>query len=511
MSEIVAALDELEQLERIRSEPVWFAESVLGLVGDRYYLDAWSKEFLNAVGDVYRKHVGIPTRINHEGKNMFTVRAMHGPGKTFTVAILMHWFNCAFRGRVICTAPTEKQLKTRLWPAFRKISARAGKDYSGPIQVDSTKITWHGDEDWCALAETASQPENLAGYHDDYMLFLVDEASGVSEQMFPVVEAAMSSGTIVILILIGNPTKNHGTFHASHCIAKVAKNYFQIHVDLDKTTRVSADWVRKMVEKYGRESPVVKIRCYGEFADADEAQLISYAWLVSALGREGVGAGNMKRLRVTVDVADGGENFTVITVGHVCDDDSVVVLKQVQRSFPSSESPILAADAAEQLFNAFGGKAENGDDFVVDSLGVGAGTAGELMKRGHNVVTYKGGEASDDVKQWRNRRAQSYISCRDAHRDGHIAYAEDFLDEGQGDGDWDEFTAQMCSIRTKPGLTEKRVEELETKEAMIKRGAVSPDRADGVAMFYATQAPKVPVMLIAAAVGQSQAAQENWE
>jgi len=492
---------ELEELEFLRVNPVWFAENVLNLVGDKYYLDAWQRELLDAVADVYRKQIGQRTKHNIDGKSMITVRAMHGPGKTFTVATIMHWFNAAFRGRIICTAPKEKQLITRLWPAFRKIAVRAGKQYAAPIKVDSTKITWYGDEDWCALAETASQPENLAGYHDDYMLFIVDEASGVTEQMFPVIEGAVSTGTLVILLLIGNPTKNQGTFHASHMIPKVAKNYFQVHVDLDKTTRVSKEWVQRMEDKYGRGSPVVKVRCYGEFADSDEAQLIPYQWLVDALGREGVGAGQIPRLRIAVDVADGGDNFSVFTAALIYGDDSVYVMEQRKRSFPASESPILAAQEAIAMFRQYDGNPANGDDLVVDSLGVGAGTAGYLLERGMPVITYKGGDSSDNVKKWKNRRTQSYISMRDAHREGRIAYAEDFTD------DWDDFTAQMCSVRTEPGG--ERVEELETKKALMARGVESPDCADSAAMLFATQPPRTPGKLEVLAVGKSIAAEAH--
>lgn len=485
-----------------------FWEDVLDLKGDKFYLDQWQKELGEAVSDAYRHSKGLPTKINHEGKTMFTVRAMHGPGKTFTVAALMHWFNAAFKGRIICTAPKEKQIITRLWPAFRKIATRAGRKYSEPIGITSTKITWFNDEDWCAIAETASQPENLAGYHDDYMLFVVDEASGVNEDMYPVIEGAISSGVFVILMLIGNPTKNQGTFHASHNVAKVAKHYHQVHVDLEKTTRVPMAWVQRMVDKYGRNSPVVKVRCYGEFADSDEAQLIPYAWLTEAIGREGIGEGMHPRLRITVDVADGGANFSVLTAGLWFGDTQLRIIKQRQFSWPSSESPILAGDAAHKMYKEFGGDPANGDDLVVDSLGVGAGTAGYLLTQGLPVITYKGGNSSDDPKQWRNRRTQSYISLRDLHRGGFISYDEDFLEEENGvEGDLDDFTAQMCSVRTLPGT--ERVEDLESKKAMMARGISSPDRADSIAMMCATQTPTLPSSFLGA-VPVGEMAKQDW-
>lgn len=480
---------------KARASPVWFAKHVLKLD-----LDIWQAELMEAVADVWRVKRGQTAVINMQGLNMITVRAMHGPGKTFGVAAVMHWFNYCFKGRVVCTAPKEKQLQTRLWPAFRKINNGAGTAYSENIKVDNLNASWYGDPDWCAIAETASNPDNLAGYHDDYLLFVVDEASGVDEAMFPAIEGAISTGTLVILILIGNPTRNQGTFHDSHMRPVVAKNFYRIHVDLAKTTRVSREWVARMEEKYGRNSPVVKVRCYGEFADTDEAQLIPLQWLIEASERDFVADGSIPRHRVTVDVADGGADFTCCTAADLYDT-LTHFRKQVMHNFPSSESPILAAQAAINLFEDMGyNKLE--DDIVVDSLGVGAGTAGYIMEKGYRVVTYKGGEGSDDSTMWRNRRTQSYICLRDEHRRGRVVYAEDFTDA------WDDFSAQMCSIRTKPG--NERLEELETKESMKRRNLKSPDMADGVAMVFSTSMPTMPTMLEVMALGEMESARANW-
>ena len=470
-----------------RQDPIWFFEELLNIKTKpddniNWDLDIWQRELIEAVADVWRVAYNMPTVVNHKGLNKITIRAMHGPGKTFGVAGIMHLFNFCFQGTIVCTAPKEKQLRTRLWPAFRKIRNRAHPEIKSLTKVDTTKIIWCDDEDWAAHAETASEPENLAGYHDEHLLFVVDEASGMKEEMFPVIEGAVSTGKVVIILLIGNPTKNIGTFHASHMSPSISKHWYKIHVDLDKTTRVSKAWVKEMEAKYGKDSPVVKVRCYGDFADLDENQLIPLQWLYDAKDKEFKEDGSLPRLRVSVDVADGGVDSTVITVAKDYDTFKIV-LKQLEYNFPPAESPILAADKAEELFLAWGGRKDI-DDFVVDALGVGAGTAGELIKRGYIVVAYRGGESSDDTSKYRNRRTQSHIAMRDAHRDGTILYDPDFTD------DWDGFTAQMCSIKTRPG--QERVEELMTKEQMKREGIKSPDKAESCVMQYATQLPHVP-------------------
>ena len=464
-----------------KDNPSKFFKDILGVE-----LDPWQEELIQAVLDVERFQNGESTVCNHEGKNKITVRAMHGPGKTFGVAGVMHLFNFIYRGRIIATAPKEKQLITRLWPAFRKIKSSALQFYQQLMQVDTTKITWVDDPDWVALAETASQPENLAGYHDDHMLFIVEEASGVDEALFPVIEGALSTGKVIVFIMISNPTKNLGTFYDSHNRDKVSKHYYRLHVSLDKTTRVSRAWVREMEDKYGKDSPVVQVRCYGNFADDDENQLVALSWIERARVAEYHPDGSLPRLKVTVDVADGGVDESIITVAKEFDS-FTVILKKYRYNFPAAESPVLCAEAAMQIADDWGYSLNNGDVIIIDALGVGAGTAGIIIKTGkYNVIAYRGGESSDDPKQWRNRRTQSFIGLRDAYRDGELLILDSVWDT---DNDWEDYIAQTCSIKSKPGA--ERVEDLMTKKEMKANNIKSPDMADGDAMLFATQQPHI--------------------
>lgn len=503
----LSAIDLQQQyIEHVRREPVWFAEQTLRhrqLKGEpslaeapekSWELDVWTKEALEATADVWRKKNGIPTRVNHTGINQITIRSPHGSGKTHSAAILCHWFNTAFPGRVVCTAPKLDQLRSRVWGALRKVDARAEAFHRATHIIHDTTVYWYGVNDagkvvenknWCILAETASHPEALAGHHERYQMVLVEEATGVSETLYPVVFGALSTGELQILVLISNPTKRTGTFGASHLSAKEAPNWFRMHVNLKNSKRIDRGYVSKMETKYGKDSPIVAVRCHGDFPTDDPRQLISYAWIADAQAREfdtTVGDGSLPRTRIVVDVADGGEDETVVTVGKRFQSMRCLI-KQRAYSFPGGFAPIMAADAVEQMWKEYGCNATRGDDIVVDSLGVGAGTAGELARRGFPVIRYIGGSTSDDTARWRNRRTQSYIVLRDEFRDGRITIAEDFC---EGLEEMDELIAQLCTIQTKPT---DRLEDLVTKEEMKDKGIKSPDRADTLAMFYATQAP----------------------
>jgi len=493
-------------IEHTRLEPTWFAREVLNHkalkdeptlredAARSWELDQFQVDILEAVADVWRKKQGVATRINHNGRNYITVRSGHGPGKTHLAALVAHWFNAAFRGRVVCTAPKLAQLRTRLWSSIRKIDNRSEPWYRSTHVIHDTAVYWwrpgvtgkmEEDKDWCILAETASHPENLAGHHEQYQLVIVEEATGVPEHLYPVIFGALSTGVIQILLMISNPTKQTGTFAASHLKSSEEANYFRYHVNLKNARRVNREWVQQLERKYGKESPIVKIRAHGEFADASPRQLIPTAWVMDAMDRDARPTdGSLRRLRVSVDVADGGEDETVVAVKE-CWASFETLLRVRRFSFPAVDAVARAADAAEELFYASQGK-RGQDDIVVDSLGVGAGARDILIRRGHRVVEYMGGAGSDDPARWRNRRVQSYLCLRDALRDGRLDFAEDCFVSAE---DTDEFLAQLASVELSDAVSGERLEDLVTKTEMKRKGQQSPDIADALAISFATQRP----------------------
>jgi phage terminase large subunit len=492
-------------IDRVRNEPVWFAKEVLrlkSLPGEptifedaerSWELDQFQQDILEACADVWRKKNKIKTRINHEGKRFITVRSGHGPGKTFTAAMCAHWFNSAFPGRVVCTAPKLAQIRTRLWSSLRKIDSRAEAFYRDGHVIHDTTAYWYGEnsdgkrvelKNWCILGETATQPENLAGHHEAYQLVIVEEATGVTEDLWPVIFGALSSGVIQILLMISNPTKSTGTFASSHLQKREEQNYFRYHVNLKNARRINRSWVEDMERKYGKDSPVVAVRAHGEFPTNDPTQLLALEWITKAFEKDWYADGSLPRTVITVDVADGGVDESVITIAQHYQSNKRF-RKQDAYNFPSALSPIMCADKAEQAWNDYDCSAQKGDYIVVDSLGVGAGTAGELMRRGYPVVRYVGGESSSNPERWRNRRVQSYIAFRNDLRDGQVSFDENFVSIE----DYDDVIAQLCSIKIPPNM--ERVEDLVTKQKMKDDGVKSPDRADSIAMQYATQSPTV--------------------
>ena len=478
-----AALDDVvHELALIRRQAIadieWFYKDVLHWTPLR-----WQLKHANAVADIRRKLLGMPTQHNHTGLNLVSGVSGHGTGKTEWLAAMIHWWNFVSYGLIAATAPKRDQLLTRLLPRYRALNRKARAEYAATIEVLATRVKILGDEDNGLVCETATDPDNLAGYHADPQLIVIDEASARNiDKIYEVLEGTLTTPGST-LIEIGNPTRSEGEFWEHHNRRGVRELYWRFTLrPEDGEHLVSEAWVEKMRNKYGEDSPVFKVRVLGEFVTAEENQLIPMAWLEEAREEELVEDTGEPLLKVSVDVADGGMDYTTIIAGRQYVRQSHL-LRMENYSFEASVAPIRSAEAAEAVFDEYGGR-KGHDLMIVDAMGVGAGTAGILIKNGHRVVTYKGGESADNKNRFRNRRVQSYIALRDILREHRVVYADSFVDSMD---DWLDYVSELCSIRMQPGL--ERVEDLETKEKHKARTGKSPDKGDATAMWFTTKTP----------------------
>ena len=486
----------IEARQKAFDDPQWFFENILHFPA----LD-WQLEGISAVFDVKRKIDNIPTKVNHGGLPRVTIRSCHGTGKTQFIALLMHIWNFVYYGKIACTAPKEAQLTRRLMPRYRRCMRDAELIYKERIDVLGKDIRVFGDPDWGAVMETASDPDNLAGYHDTPQLFLIDEASAKRlDPMFPVIEGALTTpGSCSVEI--GNPTRVEGEFWAHHNKRGTKELYYRMHIKhSDAPELVSQHWVDAMATKYGINSPIYLIRVAGEFASFDEYLLISPEYIDEALDTEYPDDGSLPRLRISIDVADGGADSTVITAALKYRAHTHVI-KQKAFYFDPKTATIDAADAALNMFNGFNGRKDK-DEFVVDGIGVGAGTHAYLQKQGYRAIKNKG---SDGVTgPYRNRRVQNYIALQNAFMDGSLTIAPDAID------DEEEFRAHLLSIKRANSDT-KNYDDIETKEKIKQDGLPSPDRADSMAMLFNGEAPSIQSPSVFSPIGLGTTETANYD
>lgn len=244
-------------------------------------------------------------------RNRYTaVKSGQGVGKTGTEAVVVLWFlSCFPYPRVVCTAPTRQQLHDVLWSEIAKWQG-ASPLLSEILHWTKTYIYMTGYEKrWFAVARTATKPENMQGFHEENMLFIVDEASGVAD---PIMEAILGtlSGKNNKLLLCGNPTKTSGAFydafHASRAI-------YSCHtVSSEDSPRTNKDNISLLERKYGRDSNVFRVRVLGEFPMQEDDVFISLSLIEQATEKMSEADDVIDQISIGVDVARFGDDETVI-------------------------------------------------------------------------------------------------------------------------------------------------------------------------------------------------------
>jgi len=238
-----------------------------------------------------------------------TVRSGQGVGKTALEAVIALWFMTTRPfARVVATAPTRQQLHDVLWSEIEKWRSKSPL-LSTILKWTKTYVYMVGFEKrWFAVARTATKPENMQGFHEDNMLFIVDEASGVAE---PIMEAILGtlSGPGNKLLMCGNPTQTSGTFYDSHTTDRAL--YRTHKISSRDCSRTNKENIAAMERKYGKDSNFIRVRVDGEFPLQDDDVFIPMSMLDRSIHSDWTLTKPVK-IDIAVDVARFGDDKTVI-------------------------------------------------------------------------------------------------------------------------------------------------------------------------------------------------------
>lgn len=394
------------------------------------------------------------------------VRSGHGVGKTALEAWALLWFLFTRPfPKVPCTAPTRQQLYDILWAEAAKWMERAPalKPY---FEWQKTRIIQRQHpERWFAVARTSNKPENLAGFHEEHLLFIVDEASGVADSIFETIEGALTTADAKLL-LCGNPTRNSGEFHDA--FFKNRALYWVQKVPCSESRLVDPGYRARLVAKYGEDSDVVRVRADGEFPKAEPDTFIPLELVEAATMREVEPEGP---LEIGVDVARFGDDETVLAAR--------VGMKHVRLEVYHGQDTMVTSgrviNMAKELMQEFG---KSKCVVKIDDDGVG----GAVTDRTREVVREEGlhievidchnGGVPEDKEHYEDWGTESWAHLRGLLQKGEVELIND-----------EDLVGQLST--RKYTLTSKGKIKLESKKEMKKRGLRSPDRADAVVLAFA--------------------------
>lgn len=306
---------------------------------------------------------------------MTSVRSGHGIGKSAVEAWAVIWFMTTRDfPKIPCTAPTQHQLFDILWAEISKWR-RNNPALEQDLIWTKEKLYMRGyPEEWFAVARTASKPDALQGFHAENVLYIIDEASGVDDKIFEPVLGSLSTNGAKLL-MCGNPTQLSGFFFDSH--HKNRMNYKTFHIDGRNSTRVDQDYVRMIINMYGEDSDVFRVRVAGEFPLAEDDVFIPLPMIMKSIETEFHPRPDPFVLSIGCDVARFGDDKTVI--GYRVDEK--VEFWKKRRGQDTMKTADDLVELAMMLEDRY--KPEEAIPIKVDDSGVGGGVVDRLkqMKR----------------------------------------------------------------------------------------------------------------------------------
>lgn len=421
--------------------PALFAQEVLGAKPTDQQLDA-SRAL------VERRRVSI--------------RSGHGTGKSTFMAWCVLWFaSCYYPCKIPCTAPTSHQLHDVLWAEIAKwhrIMRERVPELANEFEWSSERfyLKSHPMESF-AVARTSrpENPEALQGFHSDNILFLIDEASGVAEQVFQVAEGALSTDGAFV-VMAANPTREDGYFHASH--HKMRDRWAALHWDGEESPMVSKAYIEDMRKKYGVDSPIYQVRVKGNFATAADG-VIPLSLCEAARSRKVVPFGDEIW---GLDVARFGDDSTALAKRR-----GNVQVEPTKEWFGKD-----TMQTAGMIKNEYDKALKKPVAINVDVIGIGAGVVDRLAEMGLPVRGVNVAESASVQDLYSRQRDELWFKGREWLEARDCQLADD-----------DALIAEMTTAKYQVLSTGKI--KVEGKDEMKRRGVSSPNRADAWLLTFA--------------------------
>lgn len=237
---------------------------------------------------------------------MVSVKSGHGVGKSALESWIIWWYiSTRPYPKILCTAPTKHQLHDILWAEVSKWK-RNSKSLDEDFEWTSEKIYLKGSqEEWFAIARTSNKPDALQGTHAEHVLIIIDEASGVPDIVFEPVLGSMST-IDAKLLMCGNPTQLAGFFYESHT---TKRELYKTHtIDGSKCERVDKNYVQTIIDMFGKDSDVYRVRVAGEFPKSNPDSFIG----LDIIRTEKKVIDVVESIDLGVDVARYGDDESVV-------------------------------------------------------------------------------------------------------------------------------------------------------------------------------------------------------
>jgi hypothetical protein len=297
-------------------------------------------------------------------------------------------------------------------------------------EITKTRVYVKGFEDQWFISQIAMQQGKavgVAGKHRYYQLIIIDEAAGVSDDHFDVIEGTQTQGGNVTL-LASQGVRNAGRFYESHHNLSIHNggSWIPLCFSSERSPFVTTQWLKdRAQESGGRDSIEYRIRVLGQFAEDSGSNLLTRAELEKAFEpRKIIDEDEPYGLVVLADVAMGeyrDDSVAIIAkiIGYGDFEPDARRVEYAEVAYCSNTRNEI--DFAGELVNIFG-KLSNATLYV-DNGGVGATVNKLIEASGVPVERVDWGKKcfrAEHVARYYNQRACAMVRFRDAVRSGRV-------------------------------------------------------------------------------------------
>jgi len=391
-----------------------------------------------------------------------------GVGKTANLAIsILHFLATRPFPKIPCTAPTQHQLFDVLWAEIAKW-LRRNEMLSKMFKWTQTKVSLKGhEEEWYAVARTSrpkpgeQSAEGLQGFHAEHLLFVIDEASAVDDQIFNAVDGALTTPEARVL-MASNPTRRRGYFFRTITDPAATEHWAVRFVDANTARAVTKESIARILKIYGKDSDYYRVKVLGVPPLTDFAALIDEEQIFAAHNRE-IGEDPNPLCVFGVDPARFGDDHSVIYIRK----GNKIVDRISVRGMDTMQVAKLVMEQAQTY---------NPTYILVDVIGIGSGVADrvreEIRKTNSRtpsrVIDVNVAEKAVNEEQFMNKRAEMFWHLRTRIETISIPFSTPLLDE------------ELVALRYG---AEKKIQ-LEKKEEMKRELGRSPNDADALALCF---------------------------
>jgi hypothetical protein len=448
-----------------RTHPALFVEECLGARPDDWQIDV-----LEAFP--YEQRIAL--------------KACKGPGKT----CVLSWLSWNFlvtrpQCKIAATSISSDNLADGLWTEMALWQSKSHlleQQFSWSktriVLREAPETHWMSARAWSKSASREQQADTLAGLHADYLLFMLDEAGGIPDGVMAAAEAGLSTGIETKLLIAGNPTHLEGPLFRACDQERHLWWVKEITGDPDdpkRAKRISIQWAREQIEKYGRDNPWVLVNVFGKFPPSSMNTLLSHEEVRSAMGRHyNEQEYRYAQKRMGIDVARFGDDRTVLFPRQGLAAFEPVTMRGIR-------TDNIAARVLQGV-HRWGGDVEL---FVDDTGHWGHGVIDCLITAGQSPMGLQYHAPSIDPR-YRNRRAEMWFAMAEWIKRG---------------GSLPNIPELVAELTTPTYFFNGGKLQLEDKDQIKQRLQRSPDLADALANTFAL--PEMPATTTAQTIVQA--------